>query len=195
MRRTLLLLFLTLSIAQISAYGQLTSQSTLSSDRQLKAENLFAQPKSETESGDDLILAARAIATLKRLDDDVLIYRSLGDFEANGRLARVSFEVFKNDLREVIAEVEPILSRLPQDRLKIEISNALYSYRDGGFWWEKIHVPRVLNLSTMAFAETSATPAEAVFNSTVPYTVAIHWRQAERFLKRATWLIKQKRSV
>jgi len=142
-----------------------------------------------------LILAARAIATLKRLDDDVLIYRSLGDFEANGRLARVSFEVFKNDLQEVIAEVERILSRLPQNRLKMEISNALYSYRDGGFWWEKIHEPRVLNLSAMAFAETSATPAEAVFKSTVPYTVAIHWRQAERFLKRATELIKQKRSV
>lgn len=140
-----------------------------------------------------MILAARAIAALKRLDDDVLIYRSLGDFEANGRVARGSYEVFDNDLQEVITEVQPILSELSQNKWKIELRNALYSYRDGGFWWGKIHQARVVNVSAMTFAETSTTPSDAVFMSTVPYTIAIHWRQASKYVARAEKLMNEKR--
>src|SRR5712692_2368128 len=58
-------------------------------------------------------LANHAVAALRRLDSDVLIYRSLGDFEADSKLARVSFETFRRDLDEVTSEVEPILSQLP----------------------------------------------------------------------------------
>jgi len=36
---------------------------------------------------DETALAARSMFALKRLEKDVLIYRSLGDFEANGKLA------------------------------------------------------------------------------------------------------------
>src|SRR5437879_8183108 len=93
--------------------------------------------ESRTEVADERILAARAIAALKRLDKDVLVYRSLGDFEENGKLARVSFEAFRNDLGGVTAEIEPLLSRLPQSRMKTEMRNALDSYRDGAFWWQQ----------------------------------------------------------
>ena len=133
----------------------------------------------------DQILTARAIAALKRLDRDVLVYRSLGDFEESGKLARVSFETFRNDLGEVTAEIEPLLSRLPQSRLKIEIRNALDSYRDGAFWWQKIDRPRVVHVSALAFSESTRTSADTALLANVPYTVAIHWRQAEKYLKRA----------
>lgn len=136
---------------------------------------------------------ARAIAALKRLDDEVLVYRSLGDFEADGRLAVVPFEVFKNDLEKVTAEVERILCRLPQSRLKIEISNALDSYRDGAFWWQRIHQARVVNVSAMSFVETSRTPSDEFFVSTIPYTVAIHWRQAAKYLKHSEELMNGKK--
>ena len=139
----------------------------------------------QTETGDDQVVAARAIAALKRLDRDVLVYRSLGDFEENGKLARVSCETFRNDLREVTAEVKLLLSRLPESRLKTEITNALDSYRDGAFWWQKIDQPRVVNVSALAFAENTRTPSDAALMSTVPYTVAIHWRQAGKCLRRA----------
>lgn len=178
-------------MAQISVHGQLRSQSPLSSDRQTKAEPLIAQPKNEAEQENDLILAARTIVALKRLDDDVLIYRSLGDFEANGRIARVSYEVFKNDLQEVIVEVEPILSQLPQSRLKIDISNALASYRDGEFWWQRVHKSRVVNASAMSFVESSRTPSDEFFVSTIPYTVAIHWREAHKYLQQAEKLVNR----
>jgi hypothetical protein len=142
------------------------------------------------ETNDDQALAASAIAVLKRLDDDVLVYRSLGDFETNGRLARVSFETFQNDLQEVTARIEPMLSRLPQTRLKSEISNALDSYRDGAFWWQKINQPRVVHVSALTATEFNRTPSDTAFLSTVPYTVAIHWRQAAKYLKRAEELME-----
>jgi hypothetical protein len=139
----------------------------------------------------DQVSAARAITALRRLEKDVLIYRSLGEFEENGKVARVSFEVFKNDLREVTAEVEPLLSRLPQSRLKSDLGNALDSYRDGAWWWQKIDQPRVVRVSALAFSETTRTSSDTALLTSVPYTVAIHWRQANRYLKRAEEIINQ----
>ena len=156
--------------------------------------NLGAAETSSTESitvDNGQILAARAITGLRRLDRDVLVYRSLGDFEESGQLARVSFEAFRNDLQEVTAEVEPLLSRLPPSRLKTEIRNALDSYRDGAFWWQKIDQPRVVHVSALAFSEPTRTPSDTALLANAPYTVAIHWRQAARYLKRAEEMVSQ----
>jgi hypothetical protein len=186
MKQILLALLILLFIAQISVsvYSQ-SKSSTLSASRLARTVELFSPPNTETKRSDDLVLAARTISALKRLDNEVLVYRSLGDFETNGRLARVPFEAFANDLQEVTTEVEPLLSRLPQSKLKIEIRNALDSYRDGAFWWQKIDQPRVVNVSALASTEITRTPSDTALLGTVPYTVAIHWRQAGKYLKHA----------
>ncbi len=133
----------------------------------------------------DQVLAARAIFFLKRLDDDVIVYRSLGEFEESGKLARVSLDDFRTDLREVSVEVNAITLRLPDSPLKSDISNALASYRDGAFWWQKVYQPRVINVSSLA-PETTVTSGDAFLQANIPYTVAIQWRQANRFLQRAS---------
>jgi hypothetical protein len=168
-----------LFIAPTAVHSQTVARVNLSA-----AENLLTEPRTE-----DQVLTMRAIAALKRLDSDVLVYRSLGDFEENGKLARVSFGVFKNDLHAVTAEVEPLLSRLPQSRVKTEIRNALDSYRDGAFWWQKIDQPRVVHVSALAFSEPTRTPSDTALLANAPYTVAIHWRQAEGYLKRAEGMV------
>jgi len=181
----LLILFFAVSV---SAHGQSVARANSS-------RNLDPQ----TETGGDQMLAARAISALKRLDRDVLVYHSLGDFEESGKLARVSFDVFKNDLQAVTSEVEPLLSRLPQSRLKTEIRNALDSYRDGAFWWQKldhqidhqIDQPRVVHVSALAFSESTRASSDTALLANVPYTVAIHWRQAEKYLKRAEGLMNE----
>lgn len=163
------------------AYGQ----SVARANQRRTTDSLISESKSEFEATDERILAARSITALKRLNSEVLVYRSLGEFEANGRLARVSFAAFTDDLGKVTGEVEPILLCLPEGRLKTEISNALDSYRDGAFWWQKIDQPRVVHVSALTATEKDRTPSDTVFVSTIPYTVAIHWRQASRYLKRA----------
>lgn len=133
----------------------------------------------------DQVLAARAIFLLKRLDDDVIVYRSLGAFEEGGKLARVPFETFRTDLSEVSAEVDAITSRLPSGRLKTEIRNTLASYRDGAFWWQKITEPRVVHASALQSTGIEMTPSDSFFTASIPYTVAIHWRNAYKHLQRA----------
>ncbi|MDX6500640.1 MAG: hypothetical protein QOG23_3900 [Blastocatellia bacterium] len=145
--------------------------------------------RAEREQPDEIALAARSMCALKRLEKDVLIYRSLGDFETHGKLARVSYQAFRNDLNEVSSEVEPMLSRLPQSKLKTELSNALASYRDGEFWWQQIDKPRVANGTASAASPSSS---DTAFQSSVPYTVTIHWRQANRYLKRAAQLMNSR---
>jgi len=133
----------------------------------------------------DQVPAARAIFLLKRLDADVIVYRSLGEFEENRKLAHVSFDAFKIDLNEVSAEVSAITLRLPDSPLKAEIRNALASYRDGAFWWQKVYQPRVINVSSLTADQTRTTP-DAFLAANAPYTVAIHWRQAHKYLELAS---------
>jgi hypothetical protein len=128
---------------------------------------------------------ARAIEALKSLQAEVIVYRSLADFEAGGRLARVPLLVFEARLREVSAELDPLLAQIPAEKSKLELTNALDSYRDGVFWWRQVDQPRVVNVSALAYAESNHTPADTAFLSSIPYTVAIHWRQAEKYLRRA----------
>ena len=137
----------------------------------------------------DQMLAARVIDSLKVLESEVIIYQSLGDFEATGKLARVPLPVFKHDLEKVSAEAESILSSLPQNMLKTEISNALHSFQDGAFWWEQIDQPRVVKVSDLAFRDLNQSPSVAAFMTTVPYTVAINWRHGSNYLKRAERLM------
>jgi hypothetical protein len=177
MNRSSLAPLVLLLVATVSARGQTVARVNLR-----EAESRVTELRTEDK---DQILTARALAALTRLDRDVLVYRSLGDFEESGKLARVSFETFRNDVGEITAEVEPLLSRLPQSRLKTEIRNALDSYRDGAFWWQKIDRPRVVYISALAFSETTRTSSDTALLANVPYTVAIYWRQAERYLKRA----------
>jgi len=145
---------------------------------------VYGQPPARTHSeGTDPRTAA--IEALKRLEADVIVYRSLGDFEAGGRLARVPLPIFEAHLQEVSLKVEPLLAQMPAAKAKLELTNALDSYRDGVYWWRQIDQPRVISVSALAYAESSHTPAEAAFLSSIPYTVAINWRQAEKYLRRA----------
>ena len=137
------------------------------------------------EATADQVVAAQAILLLKRLNDDVIVYRSLGEFEEGRQLARVPFGTFQKNLNEVGAQAEELASRLPSGRLKSEIRNALASYRDGAYWWEKADQPRVIHISELRSTDNGVTPSDSFFRANLPYTVAIHWRQANKHLQRA----------
>lgn len=147
----------------------------------------------ELERKNDLMLAERALTALRILQNEVIVHRSLSDFEENGDLARVPYDTFKDELRRISVEVEQILAWLPQDRLKFEISNALHSYQDGGMWWARIYQPLVVHVSAFVVPEGSRTPADQAFLSTIPYTIAINWRQAARYVGRAERIVDRSR--
>jgi hypothetical protein len=126
----------------------------------------------------------QAMSALKRLETNVMVYRSLGQFEADGRLARVTLPTFENDLANVNNELASLLAEIPAGKFRTEIINAFDSYRDGVFWWRQIDQPRVVHVSALT-SEPNRSPADTTYLATLPYTVAIHWRQAQKYLSKA----------
>lgn len=125
------------------------------------------------------------MAALGRLDREVIVYRSLADFEAGQKLSLAPLATFEHHLMEVSNEVMPLLDQVPAGKFKNDLSNALDSYRDGLFWWKKIADSRVIDVRSLRYATSDPTAADAALRATIPYTVAIHWRQAHKYLRQA----------
>ena len=134
---------------------------------------------------------AKAIAALKRLDEETIVYRSRADFEDGRKLARVPLRTFEHELMEVSAEVQPLLDQVSDARLKRQLTNALESFRDGVFWWRKIDQPRVISVSALASSEGTRFLTDEALLATMPYTVAIHWRQAHAYLNQSAKLLSR----
>jgi hypothetical protein len=137
----------------------------------------------ELERRYDQMLAERAIIALRFLEGEVINHRSLSDFQEDGRLARVPYETFREYLLKTSADVESILFWLPENSLKYAIGNALHSYQDGGFWWASVYRSSVVRVSELTPSQTT-TPSTNDFAETIPYTIAINFRQASVYLKR-----------
>jgi hypothetical protein len=138
----------------------------------------------------DMELAESAVRALARLESDVPIYRTLGEFMEGGTLARVSFEKFNADLEETRRTVSPVLCWLPESRLKNELRNAMLSYLDGCFWWKQVYRPKVIYVGN-SYTEEAATPLRVADPETVKYTVVINWRQARQYTSRAAQILKE----
>ena len=77
-----------------------------------------------------------------------------------------------------------ILARLPENKSKTDLINALSCYRDGAYWWGRISETRVIHVSE-PLPDVSRTEFDVAYRSTVPYTVVINWRNASKYLRRA----------
>jgi hypothetical protein len=148
------------------------------------AHNDRSKPQIIEDATADQVVGARAIFLLKRLDDDVIVYDSLNDVEDTGTLARVPFETFQRDLLDITPELKNLLLNLPDTSLRADLINAFTSYRAGADSWEKISNLRVVNISHVRSRVTDST-SDACFVSSLPYTVAGHWRQANKYLQDA----------
>jgi len=132
----------------------------------------------------DQVVGARAISLLKRLEDDVIVYKSLEDLKEGRTLARVPFETFQSDLLEITPELQKLVSSLPDRPLRADLIGAFASFRDGADWWEKVSERRAVNVSELKYRGTDST-SDAFFVAGIPYTIAAHWRQANNCLQRA----------
>lgn len=162
-------------LVQLFLFGALAASTT-------QAQSLVRM--NERANFDHVENEVRAIAALKRLETNVLIYRSLGQFEADGRLARVPLETFVTQLAQANSELGSLLAQVPEGKFRTEIVNAFASYCDGVFWWRQIDQPRVVHVSALT-SEANRSQADTSYLSAIPYTVAIHWRQAQKFLNQA----------
>ena len=178
LRRLALVFTCALMSVQISTYAQTVNETTVSTGSHAAA-NL----------NDDCKFAYRAIAELEQLKASIFVCRSYDEFEDDGRLARVSLDTFNDKLNRVTAEVESILPRISDTKLRTHLSNSLHSYRDGAYRWANLGQQKVVSLERLRTEFKTTTPTERFFTSSIPHTVVIHWRQASRYLQRAQRLL------
>jgi hypothetical protein len=184
MRQALLHSIMIAFIASSAVYAQTV--------RRIESEPV-SQPcrRNETATVDTVCAdqIARALNALEQLRNDVLIYRSRAEFEDNRKLARVSLQTFSEELAAVSREFEPLLLRLPQGDTKSALLNALDSFRDGVFWWQKTRPSGLVHITALRFEEMALTPSNADLMANAPYTVTMYWRLADRYLRRASKLM------
>lgn len=157
------------------------------------SENVTAEALRQSEAEHELEreLAAEAVETLRRLGERVVVYDSFGDFDAGRELARVPYERFMSELDEAAPRLRRTLLWLPHGATREEIRKATQAYLDGAWWWSKTYRPRVIRVSQNSYAASDAALARPLDEMSARYTVAVHWRQARDFTRRAeTALLK-----
>lgn len=133
----------------------------------------------------DLALAERVVAVLKTLDAEVNSYSSLGEFEEQGTIAKVSYEKLSKDFETAARTIRPLLSSLPRNLLSYQLQNALNSYGDGLFWWQKTHHRGTAAEAVVSAGDwTEPAPQRPLdFDAaSLNYTVICNWRKARRHM-------------
>lgn len=143
--------------------------------------------ESDAERASEREMAAEAVARLQGLGARVVVYDSLAEFEDGRELARVSYERFRAELDEASARLRRIVAWLPPGATREEIRKATQAYLDGAWWWSQTRRTNVVRVSANSFAEE--TPVRPVADATARYTVALQWRQARDYTRRAASLL------
>jgi hypothetical protein len=151
----------------------------------------------ESERSIDLKLAERVVMILKTLDEEVNSYSSVSEFEEHHAVARVSFDKLSNDFETIGGTAQQFLSSLPRNLLYYQLQNALNSYSDGLFWWEKTHTRREASAAVVSvnnWTEPASQKPLGFDVETINYTVIGNWRKARKHISNAASEIERARN-
>jgi hypothetical protein len=144
----------------------------------------------------DMTLAESAVAILKTLDGEINSYSSLGEFEERSAVARVSFDKLSGDFETAATTLEQLLSSLPRNLLYYQLRNALNSYSDGLFWWQKTHMHKDAAVVPVNNWTEPASQKPMGFDAgTINYTVVCNWRKARQHIANAAVEIERARDI
>jgi hypothetical protein len=142
----------------------------------------------------DMKFAERAVAILKTLDEEINSYSSLAEFEERNEVARVSFDKLADDFETVANTTQQLLSSLPRNLLYYQLQNALNSYSDGLFWWQKTHTRKdAAVVSVNNWTERASQKPLGFDAGTINYTVICNWRKARKHITNAAVEIERAR--
>lgn len=158
------------------------------------AGTMSALSRMEAERAIDLKLACRAVAILKGLDEKVISYSTLGEFEQQGVIGKISFESFFEDYMSVAGVVDAILASLPRNVVYYQLQNARNSYHNGLFWWEKTYRRAKVTISANSLAASDPLKTLGMQPEAVNYTVICNWRGGRKYIEKAEKEIERARN-
>lgn len=134
--------------------------------------------------GQDLLIAARVAQTLKSLEGMVSVPTAYSNHMEYRVVAKVSFERLDAGFSDALGRVGALLGWMPRSPVYYCLSAAWSSYRDGLFWYRKIHSSRKMVVSAAGF-ERDPLEDLRLGAEQVGYTVVANWRAAARYTRLA----------
>jgi hypothetical protein len=142
----------------------------------------------------DSLIAARVIETLRPLEGLVNTFPTYADYLERPAVSKVGFDRLDAEFADALSIASQLISSLPRGLAFYHLSNARDSYRDGLFWYRKVHGSRKLVVSANAFGRDPL--ADLRLNADqVGYTVIVNWRTAVKYTRLAELMLSRPLSL
>ncbi|MFL6227363.1 MAG: hypothetical protein ACJ741_01135 [Pyrinomonadaceae bacterium] len=160
------------------AEGATTAAGVAESVAEMRAERML-----------DAVLARQALVALEGLERLTDAPSTLAEFEAAGKVGRVSPAEFSRMLDDAARIVRQSLAWLPESPVKREIDNAYESYADGLWWWQRGDRPLVVKVSGNNFDAADFAAMSHVPAPQLGYNAVVNLRHARDYARRAETLL------
>lgn len=133
----------------------------------------------------DLLIAARVSEALKSLEGIITTSPTYADYLERRVLTKVSFEKLDAEFADALGRAGVLLGWLPRSHSYYCLTSAWRSYRDGLFWYRKVHGSGKMVVSAAAGFERDPLKESRLDAGQVGYTVAVNWRKAAKYTRLA----------
>lgn len=133
----------------------------------------------------DVLIGARVSGMLKSLEGMVNASPTYADYLEHRAASKVSFERLDAEFREALGRAGVLLGWMPRSPVYYCLSSAWRSYRDGLFWYRKVHGSRKMVVSAAAGFERDPLKELRLDAGQVGYTVVVNWKKAARYTRLA----------
>lgn len=134
--------------------------------------------------GHDLVIAARVVEALKSLEGLVNAVPAYGGTRGRGAAHRVSFDDLDGEIGAALGTAGALLYSLPRGPAFYCLSNAWRSFKDGQFWYRKVHQSKRLVVSVNGFERDPLTVL-GLDADQVSGTAIANWDAAIRYTRQA----------
>jgi hypothetical protein len=148
------------------------------------AETLRALAMMKTARENDSMIVARIVETLKPLERLINAYATYADYQEGRAASKISLDGLDAEFAGALNTASLLLASLPRSPSFYHLSSARDSYRDGLFWYRKVHQSRSLVVSANAFARDPLRDLRLNADQ-VGYTVVVNWRTAVKYTRLA----------
>jgi hypothetical protein len=148
------------------------------------AESLRALSMMKAAREHDRVLVARIVETLKRLERLTNAYPTYADYQEGRAAPEISPDGSDPEFADALNTASLLLASMPRSLSFYHLSNARDSYRDGLFWYRKVHLSKKLVVSANAFERDPLVDLRLNAEQ-VGYTVVVNWRTAVKYTRLA----------